>query len=427
MDILFFSFGLCLPFYVSGPQIANGLWASPSIFIGIFISAASVLTRGATVRLLLLCSMILVFALTSIARHPPSSYAVSLAMLFSVMAPMCLQRICPAQQYSLQRGFMLGLFATLVIVWAEILTQISGQTMLYRSLGDIFRPVEVRMGAHNFFFLYQRPYAAFLEPAHLAIYLTTSLLVLDFVDTRLSRKLRIATILTILLTGSVVGYVLLLGYLSVKIYGPLRRMSDKISRRKLGATLIATAVIGMGVTVFFVFQPDAAFPMLGRIISRFTRTYAAVQAGTMTGSEGSRANMFRVIFDYWQIEGLSGMLFGTGYGNTSAWLIANYGHFEGSSTVARGQLDSIIVGIFLATGIVGATLYLTFCAVCLKRVGKIFFWPIFLMFLLLNFANGFLIAYPMWHLLAVIILLSTLPAPIPFRLQGKSAMHLRDV
>ena len=61
MKILFFLFGACLPFFVVGPEIAQGLWTSPSIFIGIIIAALSILKRGMTFRLLLLFSLIPAF------------------------------------------------------------------------------------------------------------------------------------------------------------------------------------------------------------------------------------------------------------------------------------------------------------------------------------------------------------------------------
>lgn len=404
---LFFLFGACLPFFTVGPQIANGLWLSPSIFIGLLIAIISIITRGATTRLMLLVAMVMVFALTSMGRHSPGTYVFSLIMLFSVMAPMCLARVGSAHQLALQKGFILGLCATILLVWVEIITQIAGLRALYEGVANLFRSVEGRAGVHNFFVLYQRPQAAFLEPAHLAIYLTISLIVLDIIATPLGKRLHAVTILTILLVGSVVGYVLLVGYFGTRALGLLRHLSFRVRRRRLQSIAVSAGVVALGVMAFVVFQYEAAAGMFDHVVVRFIRTFAAVQAGALTGSEGSRANMLRILFDYWQIEGLSGFLYGTGYGNVSDWLIANYAHLGRFATVARGQLDSIIVGIFVATGILGGVAYLLFAATCLKRVGRDRFLPLFLFFLLLNFANGFLIAYPMWHLFAVIVFLSS--------------------
>lgn len=403
---LFFVFGLCLPFFAVGPQIARGLYASPSILIGLLIVGIAVLARGLTLRFLLLGGMLVLFALTSLGRHSPGTYVFSLIMLLAVMAPMCLARITHRQKQALQKGFILGLCATIVLVWIEIAAQIAGFRALYETVGNVFRPVRDRAGGHNFFFLYQRPYAAFLEPAHLSIYLSLSLLVLDTIRTRMAERLRAFTILTILFVGSVVGYVLLLGYLGTKLVGPLKRFTLHVRRRTMQGIMLSAGLVALGIMALVIFQSEAAAGMFDRVFGRFIRTFGAVQSGTLTGSEGSRANMFRVLLDYWHIEGARGLLFGTGYGNSSEWLIANYGHLDRWATVARGQLDSILVAIFLSTGIFGGFFYLYFTATCLKRVGRERFPAVFFMFLLLNFASGFLIAYPIWHLLATVIFLS---------------------
>ena len=403
---LFFLFGACLPFVVVGPQIANNLYASPSIFIGALIVAVSVLNRGATWRLLLLVTMILVFVLTSLGRHSLSTYALSAVMLLTVMAPMCLAHISASQQAALTKGFILGLCATLVLVWFEIVTQILGLGAIHGGVANIFRPIEQRGGVSNFFVLYQRPYAAFSEPAHLAIHLVMSLLILDVIGTRLADRLRALSILSILFVGSVVGYVLLLGYLGANLVGSSMRYALRVRRRTLRRIALSTGILAMGVVAFAIFQGEAAAAMVDRIAGRFIRTFEVVQEGRLTGSEGSRANTFRILFDYWEAEGLSGFFFGTGYGNISRWLIENYGHLDRSADAAHGRINSIIVANLIATGFFGIVIYFVFILACLKRVGRNRFFPLFFMFLLANFSTGTLIVYSLWHILAIIILLT---------------------
>ena len=403
--MLFFLFGACLPLFVVGPELSEGLWASPSIFVGMAIVTHSIFSGKVTLRLLLLALMIVVFALTSMGRHSPETYIPSLLMLFSVASPICLSRIGREQQKALGIGFIWGLYATLLLVWVQITTQVTGQQALYETVVNLFRPLEFMAKDHNFFMFYFRPSGAFMEPAHLAIYLVMALFVLDLIGNRKSERLRFLTVLTLFFVGSIVGYVLFIGYLAIRYVPSLRRGFKRLDKK----VFEKKAVTATFAVILFVLPAIALFDgstALDHLVERLLRTVEAVQLGNLSGSEGSRANTIRVLFDYWKLEGLYGFMFGTGYGNSSDWLIQNFRNLDSWATVSRGSVDSIIVAILISTGFFGGVFYLFFAALCLSRVGRDSFLRFFMFFLLLNMATGFLIAYPIWHLFAVILLLS---------------------
>lgn len=416
MSGLFFLFGACLPFFVVGQELAPGLWTSPSIFIGIVIAALSIITRGINSRFLVLIFLILAFALTSIGRHSTGTYVPSLLILFSVLVPLCLPSVGSSGRKALSRGFMWGLSATILIVWIEIATQIAGQQSIYIVVADFFVPLEARMIDHNFFVAYFRPNAAFLEPAHLAIYLVMALFVMDLIGSQFSIRLGGTTIVTLLFVGSLVGYVLLAGYLTARFLPMLHSFPVQFKKSNFKKRSIYVIFLFI-LSVFLIYFYFNGVAELNVIVGRVLLVLDALQMGTLSGSEGSRVNTLQILFDYWRIEGLPGFLFGTGYGNASDWLAFNYRQLDVWATVARGSVDSIIVGIFISTGAFGGVLYLIFATVCLVRVGRDRFLGVFLFFLIINFATGFLIAYTIWHLFSVILLLS----PV-----NQLSSHLKD-
>ena len=404
ISYLVFLFGVCIPFFVVGPRISNGLWLSPSILIGVLLVATSVLVQGLTIRIVFLSIMLFVFALTSAGRHAPDTYLFSLLMLFAVMAPMCVRSISGEQAKWLKVGFICGLLITLVLVWIEILSQVFAQDYIYRFVGNLFAGLEPRMNPHNHFVLYQRPQVAFSEPAHLAIYLSASLLILDLIGSRLTGFLRLATCLTIIAVGSMVGYVLLMAYVLLKLYNACYSSGLKINVIQISS--IAFVLFGFGLLSMVLLKSTVFMEVIDKIFGRIMKTLDVLRSGDLVGSEASRVNVLPVLMDYWRIEGFPGVFFGTGYGNASDWLITNYGHLGGQATVGRGHFDNILVGISLTTGIFGLVFYMLFTVLCISRVGKENFFLIFIIFILLNFSTGFLIAYPIWHLMAIILLIA---------------------
>jgi heme/copper-type cytochrome/quinol oxidase subunit 2 len=386
---------------VVGPEVTQGIWLSPSIFIGIIVFSINLIYKGPTKRLFILIYMIVIFALTSFLRHPLSTYIPSLLMLFSVMAPMCISRISNASKIAIQKGFLGGLCLTILIVWLEVGAQTAGQRGLYEIIANFFRPIEVRIRPHNYFIFYYRPYASFMEPAHLAIYLVMALFMLDSMRIRFLRELRLLNIATIIITGSFVGYFLLIIYVALKFYYNMRFMQksikNKIYKRLTIFTILMIVIVIVSLNVTYMNS------IVNILFIRIEKVMTAIRTGSLVGSEASRVNAIIVLFEYWKMEGISGILFGTGYGNISEWLIRNYGHLETWATVSRGSVDNVFVAILIMTGFFGGAIYIYFVYSCFKVLDKRNTYILLFIFIAVNFATGFLISYLVWHLFSVII------------------------
>jgi hypothetical protein len=246
---------------------------------------------------------------------------------------------------------------------------------------------------------YVRPFAGFSEPSHLAIYLASVYVVLDFLG-RSGRRYgfkRLVVATALLLTGSVSGLVMFVVYVAARLTGMLRRMlvgrlSTKKTMRGLALVVLVlglVAALGPGV-----FSEEYAL--------RIARTLEDIETGNLVGSEGSRVNAVLALPEYWDSTGWMGFLLGTGYANYQGWLIDNYGHLNESATFSRGGIDNLLVAVFLSTGLVGFVTYMAFLYKAFGRrvLGANLSLVVFV--LAVNFSYGYLISSLYWNLLLML-------------------------
>lgn len=402
---LHYLLGACLPFVVIGPQLVPGVWLSPNIFLGVAISAFAFTSGKVTKRFLLLCLMALVFTMTSLGRHPLSSFILSITALLVIMLPLTLPARTQRAARALMRGFVFGFILTMVIMWLEITFQILGLNDLHVRLTSLFRGFDRIENTHNWLVFYYRPQAAFMEPANLGIYLTFSFVIFDLTSFKHVKLLKILAIISILALGSMAAYFLLLSYVIPRVaIQTLSGTHFRITLRSLISFFLTLLVL---CTVYAVGW-DVFAPVIEYIFTRAEKLLIALKTGALESSEGSRGNALAVLPLYWANYGVSGFLFGTGYGNYQAWLFENFGHLESWATLARGQVDNLIVGIFLSTGLVGMSAYVAFIVSVFSKVKNGSLVQILIFFIAVHFSSGLLIGYYIWHLVFVLVVITRL-------------------
>lgn len=340
--------------------------------------------------------MLLVFAATAATRFPVSSYALSIGALGFAVLPLLTPATSDGEVRALVRGLMVGLWLTLALALTTILIQISGLVPL---LGPV---ASLLVGAEQtgLFLGYIRPTAGFTEPSHLAIYLATVYVALDLLARAgLSPgRSRPFVALGVVFTGSVSGLVLFVAYLAAGWLGGLRRA---LFGRLSGAGLVRAAAVIGGLLLIAAYLLSTG-PESDEYALRLIRALDDFQTGNLVGSEGSRVNAILALPAYWASAGLPGVLVGTGYANYGDWLIDTFGLLNVSATFSRGEVDSILVVVFLSTGLVGFTAYLVFLYRAFGHRVAMANLPVLVFVLTMNFSYGYLIAGLYWQLLFVL-------------------------
>lgn len=396
MRNLLFLIGMTIPFPAIGLELANGLFLSPPMLFGTLYAGLFLIATGVHRMHLVAAAMLFVFALTAVPRFPPASYLLSIAALAIAIAPLTAPVNGIAQWSSLKSGFLWGLNITLSIVAVELLAQLLHITVALDLLQNIF--VHGNPGS---FLNYLRPKAGFLEPAHLAIYLGFAYVTLDQLHGEGSGKrwLQIFVLLAIGLTGSLSGIAIMLMYFLVNWSQKVLPSLRKSIRKRTVIFLITGSVI---VLIVVSLSQQQIGDVMNHYLERLIRAAAAIEQGSLVGSEGSRINAFLALPNYWSQSGLAGFLFGTGYANYETWLIENYGHLGVWSTFGRGQLDSIAIAVFLSTGLSGLVAYGYFTVSVFLRSRLSTALGVQAFLVIVNFAFGFLVLYLYWYLLFVL-------------------------
>ena len=355
---LLYLVGLTLPFPELGFPLNEVFTLSITSLIGMLFAFRRLGRHGLMAEHKAALVMMVVFAATAAARHPLSSYAMSLAALGLALLPFANSRLRPGELFGLVRGLLLGMWLTLGLMVLCILPQVVDAVELLGPLASWLVGTE-QMGV---FLGYIRPFAGFSEPSHLAIYLASVYVVLDLL-VRAGWPLafwRAVAPVAVLFTGSVAGLVLLLVYVFSRWAGALGRLlAGRFSMQLVMRGLVATSVL---VALFLAIGPDPG-DLFEEYALRVLKTMDDVETGNLVGSEGSRVNAVLALPDYWTTTGLPGFLAGTGYANHEAWLIDAYGHLSEWSTFSRGAVDSILIAVFLSTGVFGIVAYLRFLTV----------------------------------------------------------------
>lgn len=400
-ETLFYMIGWTLPFPVIGIPINVAYTLSLTSLLGIVLASRRLLRDGWQPLHRAALLMLLVFTGTAAWRFPVTSFALSLSALAFALSPLTNLEVHWRELRALIRGLLGGFWMTVGLILLTILSQLIG---LERSLGPI-STLLVGDEQTGRFLGYIRPYAGFSEPSHLAIYLVGVFVCVDILSRagwRMgSRKIVVA--FATLLTGSVSGLLMLALYLLGRLFGVLGR----IITGRMSKTFVPRALVGLGVAIgaFLVVGPSPA-DLADEYTLRLIQMLDDMETANLVGSEGSRVNAVLALPEYWESTGTLGFLLGTGYANHEAWLIDTYGHLNENATFARGAVDSIVIAVFLSTGLVGLIAYVGF-------LYRVLSWPIvkayptIVLFLLaLNLSYGYLISGLYWQVILVVAVIA---------------------
>jgi hypothetical protein len=396
---VYFFFAFFLPFSKLGPELADYFWLCPAIVFGAIIGARVLVELKVSKAFFTLVVLLFYFWMSSIYRSPASNYVNSLLAFALVTLPLGVDIVRREYRGSLINGFLLGLVLVLTLVYVEVFSQFLGLTLLHGALVDLLGYADVATRSHNGILGYIRPYATFPEPAYLAMYLIYSLLILDAIDHVGFSALRLLIFIAVLLAGSLVGYVLAMAYFATKYLADLR--THLFSFKGASYTFLFLAACAASVSYL-----EVRTGFLSGLSGRFDTIFYALSMSSHEGSEGSRLNSYLVVFDYIREEGLFGALFGEGYGNYDTWIAQHYSYLTRNATLGRGQIDNILVATVLNAGFIGLVLYLAFIISCLRGLPRHLYAVTLAIFILFNFASGFLLSYVTWYSLAMVIWIS---------------------
>jgi hypothetical protein len=203
----------------------------------------------------------------------------------------------------------------------------------------------------------------------------------------------------VVFTGSLSGVLLLLLYMAARVMADVGAgFTRGWSWRRTGQVMLLLVAVGTLVALALTSESG----LLADYMVRIVRAQEDIETVNLVGSEGSRANAVLALPDYWEAEGWRGFLVGTGYANYEKWLLATYGDLGEWSTFARGEIDNVLVAVFLSTGLLGMSAFLLFLlrvfgfAVLRRQL------PLFVFVLGINFVYGFLISGFYWGVLFVL-------------------------
>jgi hypothetical protein len=385
-----------LPFPLLGVALNELFTLSLSSVVGLVFAVIRVFRHGLRGLHWAALSMLLVFAATAAPRHEVPSYAFSLGALALALAPLTSPLSSPREIRVLLSGLLTGLQLTIVVVLLSIVVQVTG----IEALAGGFAGLLVRPEMGNFLG-YARPAAGFSEPSHLAIYLATAYVALDLLRRagRYRGWLGPVVLMTVVFTGSLSGLMLIVAYLAARFAAGLGALVARgLSVRSLLRLLGGGALLAVAVVV----ASQNAADFMGDYATRLVQTQEDIESLNLVGSEASRVNAVLALPAYWDASGWPGFLVGTGYANHQAWLLSSYGDLSEWATFSRGQVDNLLVAVFLSTGALGFVAYLTF-------VGRAFSLrvlraevPVAVFVLAINFSYGYLISGLYWQLLFVL-------------------------
>lgn len=388
-EVLAFLTAAFIPFPTLGYPIANDLTISPALVCGsafLLLNFLHLFDRRD--YLVSAVGVAACFIVSNIGRNPADTYMLSLIALFAVLAPLILGDIGNSVRRALIWGFMTGLVITMVISFVELMASLLSIDDILNLLDTIFP--DGRRGNPS---PYLRPKAGFFEPSHLAVYLAYAFVIVDvaFRKTQRSNVFKALIGVCILYVGSLAGFLIATFYVAAQGVSGIFK-----SKRN---AFIAFMLLILSFAAVLIYWNDIVsstyFERLGIVSDAFS-------SGDLVGSEGSRINAFRPVFDYWSENGWTEFFLGTGYANYSDWLITRYGGLGTFSSAGRGDIDNIFAAVMLSTGLFGILSYLTFLVVRLYSVSKGRRIPIVLFLVAVHFAYGHMISYLSWYLLLVL-------------------------
>lgn len=379
------------------------VWFTPGLVLGALVFFRSIMLHGVSNRFVWYFCLLLCLLGSSVFRNPLGVYLMSLTGFAVAFMALLSRPPRAAGSARLMVGFSHGFILSVIVLLLEIASQFAGLYEVFNSLNPLRDP---KLNAHNFFVAYFRPQAGMAEPAHLGIYMAFAFAIFDQSKLRRRDLLKILCVVSIGLIGSMVSIALLISYVVPAYASRFKLFAFRVQNYQVfGFLLFVVACLVISQSSFFQTAVDTVF-------SRLERSFAAFESGNLSGSEGSRVNSIRVVFDYWEAKGIEGLLIGEGYGNIEPWLIETY-RDEVWSSMARGGIDSQIVAMILSSGLIGLTVYLFL----LYSVFRAFNFnsrtiSIASLFLVSLFASGGLLLYWKWQLLFVLLSVTRLNSAV---------------
>jgi hypothetical protein len=404
--VLLLLLGFSTAFPAAGVPL-NEQYTLPVVaIVGLFWAATRTLREGLGAGHAWAAILLCAFAATSVFRHPVLSYGLSLGALLLAILPLTVRPRGQVQVDALLLGFKMGLVLTLFIAFMQIFLQLlPGRLPLQDILGEHLTKIQ------GDFLGYNRPAAGFAEPSHLAIYLCACFALQDHLPAPSGSRAwwKIALGLAIILSGSLSGVAILVAYLAAGMVATLfrRRVRAPGSRTAMAwmAGLCITAILA-------VVLQDSLAEATQAYVDRILTAQQDIALDNLMSSEGSRLFAYLALIDYWDTSGLTGVLFGTGYGNYREFLAQMYGNLSQTTSFGRGDIDNMLVAVLLSTGLFGGLVYTAYTLRQLRGIPAQAKASLIVLLLAINFSYGFLIAPLYWNLLFVLSTCAVLAAHV---------------
>jgi len=232
--------------------------------------------------------------------------------------------------------------------------------------------------------------AGFQEPAHFAIYLAVLLMTLDMHGRRYmpdcQKSLAVVYAVALLLTWSLTGFMVLIGYWVAKRLANRTTLARAISE--------SFAVFAICVIVFFIIGDQHW--LISRILTIPEVVPTILEGGQTSGSVATRLMAITMPARLWS-AGWDEAIFGLGFNAYESWVASEYYfHSFGSN---QGRIHNILAGFGLGGGIPGLLLGLVLFWVCSGRGVTPLKLPIFIVLITFAFGFGSVVSYLFWWVL----------------------------
>lgn len=391
-----------LPFEAIGVYV-SGYLVTPSTIVGIVMSLyLAVFGHHRKWPILFLFAFGTWCVVTAATRYSASSYLVSLAALIAMAFPVVSAAPYRIRSDRVLLAFRVGFCLVCGMVLAELLTQLIFPRGL-EALQDLLLP---HARTHDFLG-FTRVKGLMLEPAHLALYMCFAYVIFDLLRDNGDglRWEQLAAVLTIILTLSLSGIMILLSYVAVKWLKSIALAVFKARiRTRVGTWRFVFFTIALGAVI------GINWDVLSSITSLFAQRafsiFTVLMSADYVGSIGSRVNALPVMIDYWIDNWPWGTMAGLGYANFEQWLIHSFGYLGEMSSFARGEVNSIIVVVGLSTGLVGLILFSFLMCSALRKPLRGLGLQMIVFLIMVQLVYGYLVSYFFWHCVLILIIVA---------------------
>lgn len=135
---------------------------------------------------------------------------------------------------------------------------------------------------------------------------------------------------------------------------------------------------------------------------RFERFLLGYQTSENFSSEMYRIGGFLVVFEMYNVEGISSLIFGLGYAMYDVWVMQNFAWVSGyESAFAQGYINALLYSLVLSVGIIGAFIFYLYIFKALNFNPYVCF-----IFFLYTLQSGELITAQLWGAIYIYRMLS---------------------